>query len=220
MSLFTYTAAELYSWVTGKEDIVVIDVRNTIDFAKFHIESPFPVEMHNIPYFDFIEDEEGSIARVSPERRIRIVCPADAVDYFQRPEDFVIAARAVILATGANYRRLGAPGEDRFAGRGVSYCATCDGSLFRGKKVVVVGGGDSAVTEALHRVVPIELHHCPARAVGEEPAVLRRPAHEDDPEAEVLRHPLGEPGGVLHVVGHMLDVHDVAPGSRPRASIR
>jgi glyoxylase-like metal-dependent hydrolase (beta-lactamase superfamily II) len=78
MSLFTYTAAELYSWVTGKEDIVVIDVRNTIDFGKFHLESPFPVEMHNIPYFDFIEDEEGSVARVSPERRIRIVCAKDS----------------------------------------------------------------------------------------------------------------------------------------------
>ena len=78
MSLFTYTAAELYSWITGKEDIVVVDVRNTIDFGKFHLESPFPVEMHNIPYFDFIEDEEGSVARVSPERRIRIVCAKES----------------------------------------------------------------------------------------------------------------------------------------------
>ncbi len=59
-------------------------------------------------------------------------------------------ARAVILATGANYARLGVPGEMRFAGRGVSYCATCDGPLFKGKKVVVVGGGNSAVTETLH----------------------------------------------------------------------
>ncbi len=58
--------------------------------------------------------------------------------------------RAVILATGAKYARLGASGEARLAGRGVSYCATCDGMLFRGKKVVVVGGGNSAVTEALH----------------------------------------------------------------------
>lgn len=59
-------------------------------------------------------------------------------------------AKAVILATGATYNRLGVPGELRFAGRGVSYCATCDGPLFRGKKVVVVGGGNSAATEALH----------------------------------------------------------------------
>ncbi|MEW5725280.1 MAG: FAD-dependent oxidoreductase [Thermodesulfobacteriota bacterium] len=59
-------------------------------------------------------------------------------------------ARAVLLATGASHRRLGASGEARLAGRGVSYCATCDGPLFQGRSVAVVGGGDSAVTEALH----------------------------------------------------------------------
>jgi thioredoxin reductase (NADPH) len=56
-------------------------------------------------------------------------------------------ARAVILASGSNPRRLGVPGEDRFYGRGVSTCATCDGFFYRGKKVVVVGGGDAAVEE-------------------------------------------------------------------------
>jgi len=59
-------------------------------------------------------------------------------------------ARALILATGANYKKLGAPGEMLFMGRGVSYCATCDGPLFKGKKIIVVGGGNSAVTEALY----------------------------------------------------------------------
>ncbi len=58
--------------------------------------------------------------------------------------------RAVLLATGAAHRRLGVPGEDRLAGRGVSYCSTCDGPLFVGRKVFIIGGGDSAVTEALH----------------------------------------------------------------------
>jgi len=59
-------------------------------------------------------------------------------------------ARAVLLATGANYRRLDAPGESRLSGRGVSYCSTCDGPFFKNKKVIIVGGGDSAVTEAIH----------------------------------------------------------------------
>jgi thioredoxin reductase (NADPH) len=59
-------------------------------------------------------------------------------------------AKAVLLATGASYRHLGAPGESRLSGHGVSYCSTCDGPLFKGRKVVIVGGGNSAVTEALH----------------------------------------------------------------------
>lgn len=58
--------------------------------------------------------------------------------------------RAVVLATGASYKHLDIPGETRLAGRGVSYCATCDGQLFKGKKVIVVGGGNSAVTEVLY----------------------------------------------------------------------
>lgn len=58
-------------------------------------------------------------------------------------------ARAVIVASGARIRRLGIPGEAEFEGRGVSRCADCDGPLFQGKEVVVVGGGDSALQEAL-----------------------------------------------------------------------
>ncbi len=58
-------------------------------------------------------------------------------------------AKAVIVATGARYRKLGIPGEQEFTGKGVSYCAICDGPFFREKDIVVVGGGDSAVTEAL-----------------------------------------------------------------------
>ena len=62
----------------------------------------------------------------------------------------VYEARAVILATGAQRRKLGLENEDRFTGRGVSYCANCDGSFFRGKKVAVVGGGNTALDDALY----------------------------------------------------------------------
>lgn len=62
----------------------------------------------------------------------------------------VYVAKALILATGATWRKLGAPGEDRYFGFGVSYCSTCDGFLYRGKKAVVVGGGNTALTDALH----------------------------------------------------------------------
>jgi thioredoxin reductase (NADPH) len=58
--------------------------------------------------------------------------------------------KTILLATGASHRHLDIPGETRLSGRGVSYCSTCDGPLFKGKKVVMVGGGNSAVTEALH----------------------------------------------------------------------
>jgi thioredoxin reductase (NADPH) len=59
-------------------------------------------------------------------------------------------ARVVILAPGSDYRKLGIPGEDQFRGSGVSYCGTCDAPFFRGKHVVAVGGGNSAVEETLH----------------------------------------------------------------------
>lgn len=58
-------------------------------------------------------------------------------------------ANAVIISTGSQVRKLGVPGEQEYSGRGVSYCATCDGFFFRGKQIVVVGGGDSAFEEAL-----------------------------------------------------------------------
>ncbi|MDN9012835.1 thioredoxin-disulfide reductase [Brevibacillus laterosporus] len=58
-------------------------------------------------------------------------------------------AKSIIVATGAEHRLLGAPGEKEFSGRGVSYCAVCDGAFFRNKELVVVGGGDSAVEEAI-----------------------------------------------------------------------
>ena len=58
------------------------------------------------------------------------------------------SARSVIIATGAKHRKLGIPGEDEFYGRGVSYCATCDGPFFKNKKIFVVGGGDAACDEA------------------------------------------------------------------------
>lgn len=85
----------------------------------------------------------------------RTISPVEAI----RPDgrDFVLTvngeeveACAVILATGAIPKKLGVPGEAEFTGRGVSWCATCDGPLYRDKVVAVIGGGDSATQEALY----------------------------------------------------------------------
>lgn len=66
-----------------------------------------------------------------------------------RTHNEVYRSEALIVATGTEYRKLGVPGEMELRGRGVSYCATCDGAFFKDNRIVVVGGGDSALTEAL-----------------------------------------------------------------------
>ncbi len=82
--------------------------------------------------------------------------PGDAtrIDLTSKPfriwtDEQEISSRTVIVATGASPRTLGVEGEERYAGHGVSYCATCDGFFFRGQEIVVVGGGDTAMEEAL-----------------------------------------------------------------------
>ncbi len=85
------------------------------------------------------------------------IFPGEEVMRIETGEPFTVSTnrrrfitKTVLLATGAAHRRLNVPGENSLSGRGVSYCSTCDGPLFKGKKVIMAGGGDSAVTEALH----------------------------------------------------------------------
>lgn len=77
-------------------------------------------------------------AAVSPEGRVKTVETAEGS----------YSARALIIATGAKNRPLGVEGEDQYTGKGISYCATCDGMFFRGKKVAIVGGGNTALEDA------------------------------------------------------------------------
>jgi thioredoxin reductase (NADPH) len=92
---------------------------------------------HALQYANIFQGEE-----------VMDIRPGDPITVLTSRRRFM--AKAVLLATGASYRHLGAPGESRLSGHGVSFCSTCDGPLFKGKKVVIVGGGNSAVTEALH----------------------------------------------------------------------
>jgi thioredoxin reductase (NADPH) len=102
--------------------------------------------------FDLAQKMEDQAARFGAEYMDAIV---ERVDFSQRPFKLItdrgeeITAETVIISTGASPRHLGVPGEEKLANRGVSYCATCDGFFFRGKKVVVVGGGNSALDEGL-----------------------------------------------------------------------
>lgn len=87
-----------------------------------------------------------------------------------------LETKAVIIATGTEHRKLNIPGEKEFANRGVSYCATCDAAFFKGKQVVIVGGGDSAVKESLilaeHAAEVTILHR--GQKLNAEPVNLQR----------------------------------------------
>jgi thioredoxin reductase (NADPH) len=110
-----------------------------------------------------------------------------AVSFEKRPFQLstessgAITADTVIIATGAAPRKLGVPGEEALANRGVSYCATCDGAYFRGKRVVVVGGGNSALDEGMFL----------ARYVSELVYVHRREQLRADPplQQRAFAHP-------------------------------
>jgi len=82
----------------------------------------------------------AEVTKVVPGRKNNLVSTSEG--------DFT--AESIIIASGAQFRKLQVPGEDKYVGKGVSYCATCDGPLFKDKGVAVIGGGDSAVTEALY----------------------------------------------------------------------
>ncbi|MCP3888361.1 MAG: MBL fold metallo-hydrolase [Desulfobulbaceae bacterium] len=74
MSIYKYTAAQLYSWLTSQEDMVVLDVRNKVDFGRFKVESPFPFTLENVSYFDFMEIEDECVAKVPKGKPVKVVC--------------------------------------------------------------------------------------------------------------------------------------------------
>lgn len=90
---------------------------------------------------EFCEFKTANVTKVELEGKVKKIYTEDGE---------VIEAKVVIISTGASHRKLGAKGEDEFANRGVSYCATCDGPFFTGLDIFVVGGGDSALEEALY----------------------------------------------------------------------
>jgi len=119
--------------------------------TTFHIEN-YPGFPEGISGFDL-----GDLMRKQAEGFDLAIRPSEVARVAREGKGFTthcadgtsVASRSIILSTGATPTKLEIPGEGLFTGRGVSYCATCDGALYRGKEVAVIGGGDSAAEEAL-----------------------------------------------------------------------
>lgn len=115
-------------------------------------------EIENYPGYASIQGPElafkmhDSVEKFGTENAYGIVTDLqDHGDYKEVIcEDKSYKGKTVVIATGCEHRKLGVPGEEEYAGRGVSYCAVCDGAFFRNKKLLVIGGGDSAVDEAIY----------------------------------------------------------------------
>ena len=101
---------------------------------------------------DLAEEMYQSATQFGAEYAYGTVTPVklDGTDRIVVTDDGEYRAKAVIVATGSENRKLGVPGEEKYSGRGVSYCAVCDGAFFRDRDVTVIGGGDSAVEESIY----------------------------------------------------------------------
>ncbi len=115
-------------------------------------------DIENYPGFDHILGPDLSAKMFDHARKFGAdYAYGDATDLIDGEEyktvvcgDKQYRGRTVIITTGAEYRKMGIPGEAELTGRGVSYCAVCDGAFFRGREIIVVGGGDSAVEEGAY----------------------------------------------------------------------
>lgn len=115
-------------------------------------------EIENYPGYEHISGPELSMKMYEPLEKFNVEHIYGIVQSIENDglikrvvtEDKTFEAKTVILATGAKYRLLDVPGEEEYTSRGVSYCAVCDGAFFRNQDLLVVGGGDSAVEEAIY----------------------------------------------------------------------
>lgn len=145
-------AAALYAARANLEPLVVRGLQPGGLITTTNEVENYPGFVETIGGFELTNQMEQQAAKFGTKYFDGIVTN---VDLSQRPftlttdNGTVITAEALIIATGASPRKLGVPGEHELANRGVSYCATCDGFFFRGKSVVVVGGGNSAMDEGL-----------------------------------------------------------------------
>lgn len=108
----------------------------------------FPGAVHTHELMDNMRKQcEGLGLNIDMHEIIKLEGGCDKIKVISSDRDF--EAKAVIVACGCQQKRLGVPGEERLIGKGVSYCGTCDGPLFKNKEIAVIGGGDRAIEEAI-----------------------------------------------------------------------
>jgi thioredoxin reductase (NADPH) len=122
----------------GGQALLISDLENYPGFPEPVNGFQFSMDMHKQAQKFGAEFMTTSVKKISREGN----------EFIIETSKETVTAKTVVLATGAKHKHLGVPGEDEFGGRGVSYCATCDGPFFKNKKMLVVGGGDAACDEA------------------------------------------------------------------------
>ncbi|MDP3066466.1 MAG: thioredoxin-disulfide reductase [Methanobacteriaceae archaeon] len=114
--------------------------------------------MENYPGFEVISGKDLLALKIKQAAKHAIITNMEEVKSIKKTDDILVIesfkseykASSIIIATGSRHRRLKVPGETNFLGRGVCYCATCDGPLYHGKEVLMIGGGNAAAQEALY----------------------------------------------------------------------
>jgi thioredoxin reductase (NADPH) len=166
--------AALYAARANLEPLVIRGLQPGGLIATTSEVENYPGFVEGVGGFDLADNMEKQAARFGTQFLDALI---EQVDVSERPFKLttdsgeVVTAETLIISTGASPRKLGVPGEEKLANRGVSYCATCDGFFFRNKRVVVVGGGNSALDEGLFLT----------RYVSELVIVHRRDALRADP---------------------------------------
>ena len=145
-----YTAA-LYAARAGLDTLVIEQLYAGGQMAQTHKIDNYPGFPEGIDGFSLAQQMEQQAKQFGVNTANTRVKQLQLEGQLKRieTEDGSFLARAVVIATGATPRKLGLPREQELTGRGVAYCAACDGMFYRGKTVAVVGGGNSAVAEAL-----------------------------------------------------------------------
>ena len=144
--------AALYGARARRRTVVFERLMTGGQIATTELVENYPGFPQGINGADFAMNLVQQVERFGAELRyedVQSIEPLPGVPFRIETSEGVYEAHAVIATAGADYNKLGVPGEDEFIGRGVSYCATCDAAFFQNQEAIVVGGGDAAFDEAL-----------------------------------------------------------------------